>query len=85
MTQKTNFNMVEYFSDEEQVFDQPCKWGNRVGGHSVYCHNQSTGCRKCIYRWCSQKQHEENECGGYEPNPEWTAEQEAERQRFQVS
>lgn len=71
MTKKINLNMVEFFSDEDQAFDQPCIFGNRVGEHSVYCHSKKAGYRKCYYRWCSQKRHEVNYCGGYEPNPAW--------------
>ena len=31
-------NIVEALSDDS-IFDQPCKYGNRVEGHAVYCHN----------------------------------------------
>jgi hypothetical protein len=45
------FNWVEAF-EEEQSFDQPCKFGNRVGHHSVYCHCEKEGApRKCRYSW----------------------------------
>ena len=73
-------NIVELLtSEDDQAYDQPCKWGNQVYGHAVYCHSEVAGYRKCFYRWCSQKEHEENECGGYEPNPAWLAEKENER------
>lgn len=79
MTRKTSLNIVEAVSGEEQAFDQPCLHANRVGCHSVYCHSEKAGYRKCYYRWCPQKTHEANECGGYEPNPLWTIEKERER------
>lgn len=76
-----SFNIVEMVSDEEQAFDQPCKHGNRVGGHSVYCHSEKAGYRKCFYRWESQRRHEANECGGYEANPLWDSSGEIEMKR----
>ena len=34
------FNIVEMVADHEDcAFDQPCKYGHRVEGHAVYCHN----------------------------------------------
>lgn len=73
MAEKTQRNIVEMLADddEEQAFYQPCIYGNRVGGHSVYCHHPDGIARKCYYRWCSVAAHEKNECGGYEPNPAW--------------
>src|SRR5215472_13900241 len=72
----TQFNMVEAMwggleDDEKEdcAFDQPCIYGHRTGGHSVYCHHPDGIARKCYYRWCSQKDHEANKCGGYKPNP----------------
>lgn len=67
MSEKTQFNMVEAMSDEEQAFDQPCSYENRVGGHGTYCHNTAVGARKCSYRWTSAKWH--SECEGYQANP----------------
>ena len=71
---KTQFNMVEAIADpdEEQAFDQPCRYGNRLGSHSVYCHHPAGIARKCYYRWCDQKTHKENECGGYDPNLDYS-------------
>jgi len=75
MPRKTQFNIVEAMADddedEEQAFDQPCVYGNRLGGHSVYCHHPDGIARKCIYRWCTQAEHEANECGGYTSNPNY--------------
>jgi hypothetical protein len=78
MTEKTKFNMVEFMAGawgedepEEQAFDQPCKYENRVGCHSTYCHNEKlVGQRKCFYRWTSAERH--SKCEGYEPNPAYT-------------
>ena len=69
----TQFNMVEAMFGEEEdcAFDQPCTYGHRVGGHSVYCHHPNGLARKCYYRWCTPKEHEANECGGYTPNPDY--------------
>jgi hypothetical protein len=74
MGTKTQFNIVEamFGDEEEEAFDQPCVHGNRFGGHSVYCHHPDGVSRKCYYRWGTQKEHEANECGGYEPNPAYT-------------
>jgi hypothetical protein len=70
---KTQSNIVEVMADddEEQAFDQPCAFGNRVGDHSVYCHHPDGIARKCFYRWCTPEQHAKNECGGYAPNPNY--------------
>ena len=36
----TTDNLVEMVSNEDEcAFDQPCHYGNRVGSHAVYCHN----------------------------------------------
>ena len=78
---KTQFNIVEVLSDEEQAFDQPCKFANRCGSHSVYCHNEKAGYRKCYYRYCSQLCHEKNYCEGYKPNPQWDSRGEEEKRR----
>ena len=74
MSEKTQFNIVEMLADadEEQAFDQPCIYGNRLGGHSVYCHHPDGIARKCYYRWETDlKAYERNECGGYKPNPDY--------------
>ena len=77
MNEKTQFNMVEFFAgeDEDQAFDQPCKYENRVGGHSTYCHNAKVGARKCYYRFTDARTH--SECEGFEFNPEYKGQWEA--------
>jgi hypothetical protein len=70
----TQFNLVEFaLGDEEEcAFDQPCVHGHRVGGHSVYCHHPEGVARKCFYRWSTDiSEYEQNECGGYSPNPDY--------------
>jgi len=68
MAEKTRFNMVEMMADgdEEQAFDQPCAYENRVGGHGTYCHNEKVDARKCPWRWCSIKEH--RSCDGFALN-----------------
>jgi hypothetical protein len=40
------------FGDEDDcAFDQPCKFGYRVDGHSVYCDNKKSPYRKCRCSW----------------------------------
>ncbi len=68
--EKTQFNLVELLDDEEQEFDQPCKFGNRVGGHAVYCHSKNPKApRKCRNSWYYGKEHLDSECPFYQPNP----------------
>ena len=69
VSEKTQFNIVEFMADEdeEQAFDQACVYENRVGSHGTYCHNEKIGARKCPYRWCSAAEHQK--CEGFEVNP----------------
>lgn len=60
--------------DEDVVFDQPCKFGCRVNGHAVYCHNEEWNDkpRKCRHTWYygkDKKGIQDKDCEGYEPNP----------------
>lgn len=62
-------NLVEMFA-EESAFDQPCKFGNRVEHHSVYCHNETwkDAPRKCHCSWYTGGETRDEDCQGYEPN-----------------
>lgn len=62
-------NIVELIADES-AFDQPCKYGNRVGGHSVYCHNNewTDAPRKCRRTWYTGGTERDEDCPGYAPN-----------------
>lgn len=43
-------NLLDLIEDM-QVFDQPCKFANRCGNHSIYCHSEDKNApRKCTYR-----------------------------------
>lgn len=64
------FNIVELMADDEDcAWDQPCKYGHRVGGHAVYCHNDEwlDGPRKCR-RGAADYLHKD--CPGYAPPTE---------------
>lgn len=65
-------NVVEIIADpDECAFDQPCKYGNRVESHAVYCHNDNwkEGPRKCRRSWHSGGKIKDEDCKGYAPNP----------------
>lgn len=65
-------NVVELLSDgEDDAFDQPCKFGHRVDGHAVYCHNDAwrDGPRKCRRTWYTGGETKDEDCPGFEPNP----------------
>lgn len=64
-------NLVEMISDEEGGFDQPCAFGNRCGGHAVYCHNSKWlySPRKCRRTWYTGGEVKDEDCEGYAPNP----------------
>lgn len=74
-------NIVELVAGEdEQGYDQPCRHGNRVDGHAVYCHNNTwaEAPRKCRRTWYygrdagAEKQDEA--CPGFSPNPGYNKE-----------
>lgn len=52
------------------VFDQSCRHGGRVEGHSVYCHNENwpEHPRKCRRTWYTGGKVKDEDCPGYEPN-----------------
>ena len=66
------FNIVEAIqeSDSDCAFDQPCKFGHRVEGHAVYCHNDAwvDGPRKCHRSWSTGGEVKDEDCPGFQPN-----------------
>jgi hypothetical protein len=70
-------NLVEMIADQDDcAFDQPCKYGHRVEGHAVYCHNDEwiEGPRKCRNTWYygrDKKGYQDEDCPGFAPNPEY--------------
>lgn len=67
-------NLVELMSDES-AFDQPCKYGNRVETHSVYCHNEKDGMpRKCHRTWYTGGNVRDEDCEGFEQNEDYKPE-----------
>lgn len=66
------FNIVEVMQESgaDCAFDQPCKFGHRVEGHAVYCHNDawSDGPRKCRRTWYSGGEVKDEDCPGFQPN-----------------
>lgn len=72
--------MAELFlMGEDCAFDQKCRFGHRVDGHAVYCHNQDwdDAPRKCRRSWYWGEDHaareglRDEDCPGYEPNPQY--------------
>jgi hypothetical protein len=72
------FNIVEAIQEEDSdcAFDQPCKFGHRVEGHAVYCHNDAwrDGPRKCRRSWYTGGKTKDEDCPGFQPNPEFKGE-----------
>ena len=71
------FNLVELFDHDDDggmAFDQPCIFGNRCGGHAVYCHNDEwkEGPRKCRRTWYTGGRERDEDCEGFKPNPDYT-------------
>lgn len=70
--QESPANLVEMIADNEEcAFDQPCRYGHRVDGHAVYCHNERWlyAPRKCRRTWYTGGEVRDEDCRGYEPNP----------------
>lgn len=71
------FNVVELMASAEGsddcAFDQPCKFGHRVEGHAVYCHNDAweSGPRKCRRTWYTGGETKDEDCPGFQPNSEF--------------
>lgn len=72
------FNIVEFLQepDSDCAFDQPCKFGHRVEGHAVYCHNDEwhDSPRKCRRTWYSGGRHKDEDCPGFQPNDNFAGE-----------
>ena len=73
---ESQVNIVELLAEEDEcAFDQPCKYGHRVDGHAVYCHNDEweDAPRKCRQTWyCGNKEgYRDKDCEGFEPNPDY--------------
>jgi hypothetical protein len=67
-------NVVELIDDgnEGGGFDQPCCFGNRVGYHAVYCHNDAwpNSPRKCRR---NREDYKHEDCPGFVANPDFKA------------
>ena len=73
------FNIVELAAsveEDETAFDQRCRFGHRVEGHAVYCHNDNwdDSPRKCRRSWYTNGRIKDEECAGFEPNPDFRGE-----------
>ena len=74
------FNIVELAASveggEDTGFDQRCRFGHRVDGHAVYCHNDRwyDAPRKCRRSWYTNGRVNDEECAGFEVNPEFKGE-----------
>ena len=55
---------------EEVVHDQPCAFGQRLGGHAVYCTNDAwaEGPRKCRRTWYTGGEVKDEDCEGFKLN-----------------
>jgi len=69
------FNIVELVTigNDDCACDQPCRFGNRVETHAVYCHNDNwqEAPRKCRRTWYTGGTVKDEDCPGFEPNPEF--------------
>lgn len=65
-----SLNIVEMVADESS-FNQPCRFGNLVEGHAVYCHNDAwvDSPRKCRRTWYTGGEVRDEDCPGFETNP----------------
>jgi len=52
----------------DSAFDQECKYGHRVGGHAVYCHNDKSPYRKCRFGWYSGSENPDHDCLYFKKN-----------------
>lgn len=64
-------SLVELAYADESAHDQPCKHGNRVDGHAVYCHNEEwpDAPRKCRRTWYTAGEVRDEDCPGFAANP----------------
>lgn len=68
---KSKRNIVEMLEeDEEQEFDQPCAYGNRVDNYAVYCHNKKwkDAPTKCRRTWYTAGEVRDEDCEGFKKN-----------------
>lgn len=67
------FNVVELATadSDDCGFDQRCRFGHRVEGHAVYCHNDNwdDAPRKCRRSWATNGEIKDEDCAGFEVNP----------------
>jgi hypothetical protein len=67
------FNIVEQI--EEGRFNQKCKFGNLIDGHSVYCHCEHENApRKCRHTWFygeGEKGLQDEDCEFFQTNPNY--------------
>ena len=65
-----DINFVELLFKEDGAFNQPCKWGNLIAGHSVYCHNSDWDAapRKCRRTWYTGGEARDEDCKGFGAN-----------------
>ena len=71
----TTNQIVEMITSDESRFDQLCKFGCLVPGHSVYCHNDGWlySPRKCHRTWYTGGETRDEDCPGFKPNPRYRA------------
>lgn len=68
--QEIAINVVEMVaSEDEQGCRQPCRFGNLVEGHAVYCHNEGWlyAPRKCRRTWYTDGKVRDEDCPGFRP------------------
>lgn len=61
-------NLVEMCAEQEDcAFEQPCKYGNRVDCHAVYCNNNDwdDAPRKCRRTWYTGGEDRDEDCEGF--------------------
>lgn len=70
------FNIVEAVTEDDCAWDQRCKFGHRVEGHAVYCHNDAwvDGPRKCRRTWYTNGEVKDEDCPGFQPNEKFRGE-----------
>lgn len=68
----TDINLAELaFGDDDEGWNQACRWGHLVEGHAVYCHcpeeRWPDSPRKCFRTWATGGQTRDEDCEGFEP------------------
>ena len=61
-------NIVELIGEDGSAFDQTCRYGYRVDGHAVYCHNDGWlyAPRKCQRTWYTGGRVKDEDCRGFQ-------------------